>query len=189
MLEAAAGASYFEELERRILVPLELEQTVPAVPEVAFRAAGYMAMDNDFGLPRKTVQDGVMVFNPEVEWTGGGLTTNPADLVKWARELYEGRAFDGDYLDELIGSGVPTGPDGSSAYGLGVRIRDTEFGPSYGDSGWFPGYRSAMWYYPDHGVAVAFQTNTDVDVDLDAWLPELTSTLLRAVTAPRPRTP
>ena len=26
-------------------------------------------------------------FNPVSEWTGGGLATNPQDLVRWAREL------------------------------------------------------------------------------------------------------
>ncbi|MGH2625493.1 MAG: hypothetical protein ACRDHY_02440 [Anaerolineales bacterium] len=50
------------------------------------------------------------------------------------------------------------GPDG---YGLGVSIRQTAEGLVYGHSGWFPGYRTEVAYFPDLCLAVAFQTNTD----------------------------
>ncbi len=54
-------------------------------------------------------------------------------------------------------------------YGAGIGIYATgPFGPVYGHGGWIPGYCSSLRYYPDHGVAIAFQVNTDkgiVDAD------------------------
>lgn len=178
VIEAAAGTSYESLLGTRFLTPLGLDSTTPATPRVENRAAGYMAPDNPLGLPPKTVQEGTMVFNPEIEWTGGGLATNPADLVLWARTLYEGQAMAGEYLGELLGSRVPLEPGSEDGYGLGVYIRDTRFGMSYGHGGWFPGYRSLLRYFPDHRVAIAIQVNTDFGVDLNDYLDELTTALL-----------
>jgi D-alanyl-D-alanine carboxypeptidase len=47
-------------------------------------------------------------------------------------------------------------------YGLGVIIRKTSAGTSYGHSGFFPGYMTDMMYFPEHRVAVAVQVNTSV---------------------------
>ena len=49
-----------------------------------------------------------------------------------------------------------------SKYGLGVIIRKTQVGTSYGHSGFFPGYMTDMMYFPEHKVAVAVQVNTSV---------------------------
>ncbi len=40
------------------------------------------------------VTDGKFIINPQIEWAGGGLATTPADLARWAKLLFEGRAFD-----------------------------------------------------------------------------------------------
>jgi len=45
-------------------------------------------------------------------------------------------------------------------YGLGVIIRQTQAGTSYGHSGFFPGYVTDMMYFPEHKIAVAVQVNT-----------------------------
>ena len=53
-------------------------------------------------------------------------------------------------------------------YRVGVAIRrDGAFGPVYGRGGWIPGYTSSLRYYADHGVAVAFQINTDIGLTND----------------------
>jgi D-alanyl-D-alanine carboxypeptidase len=43
--------------------------------------------------------------------------------------------------------------------------QQTPLGPSLGHGGTIPGYVSSLRYYADHRVAVAFQINTDVDLD------------------------
>ncbi len=45
-------------------------------------------------------------------------------------------------------------------YGLGVIIRKTQAGTSYGHSGFFPGYVTDMMYFPEQRIAVAVQVNT-----------------------------
>jgi len=50
---------------------------------------------------------------------------------------------------------------------IGWLNRDTPVGLTYGHSGWIPGYRSSVQYYPEHGFAVAFQINTDYGFDGD----------------------
>jgi len=52
---------------------------------------------------------------------------------------YEGRAFDRSLLPEMLNGGpARIGPE--TKYGLGVIIRRTARGLSYGHSGFFPGY-------------------------------------------------
>lgn len=88
---------------------------------------GYNVGDAPFGLPSRVTTDGALVFNPVTEWTGGGLVTNPQDLARWAKALYEGKALAGIYRDDLLDA-VPKdssqqaryGPD--VRYGLGVTI-------------------------------------------------------------------
>jgi len=163
VMEAASGSAYYAELQSRILGPLAFTFTLPQnqrhVPDLA---QGYATTASQlFGLPDKMVADGTMVFNPSIEWTGGGVYNNPQDLVRWAKVLYEGEAFDFPYTEELLGSRARSGDGTVSSYGLGVGISEGPLGTAYGHGGWFPGYNSQMAYYPDHGIAVALQINTD----------------------------
>jgi D-alanyl-D-alanine carboxypeptidase len=45
-------------------------------------------------------------------------------------------------------------------YGLGVIIRPTPLGVTWGHSGYMPGYLTELRYWPEHGIAVALQVNT-----------------------------
>jgi D-alanyl-D-alanine carboxypeptidase len=56
--------------------------------------------------------------------------------------------------------GVPAKLGPNTKYGLGVIIRQTPFGASYGHSGFFPGYLTEMMYFPDAKIAIAVQVNT-----------------------------
>jgi D-alanyl-D-alanine carboxypeptidase len=107
------------------------------------------------------IKDGVLAFNPQMEWTGGGVSATAKDLARWAKLLYEGKAFDSSLLPAML-NGIATdmGPD--VKYGLGVILRPSSLGPTYGHSGFFPGYRTQMLYFPEHRLAVAIQMNTSV---------------------------
>jgi len=168
VVESVVDRPFFDEVVARFVEPLRLRETQPSDRrELARLATGYAGEDNPLGLPPKTtVAPGVMAWNPAVEWTGGGLVSAPADLVVWARALYEGKAISGPYEEELFRS-VPVGNDGSGVrYGAGVAIQtSTPYGPSYGHGGIIPGYTTSMRYYPAHRVAVAFQINSDQDLD------------------------
>lgn len=167
VIETVTGKGYYEELERRFLKPLKLGMTSPSDrPTLLGLAAGYAAQDNMFGVPRKTVDEsGTMVWNPAVEWTGGGLISTSHDLALWAKLLYEGRAMQFDYLNDLFQSVSAADEESGVWYGAGVLIeKKSPLGVRWGHGGIIPGYSSSMRYYPKYGVTIAFQMNTDSGV-------------------------
>jgi D-alanyl-D-alanine carboxypeptidase len=95
--------------------------------------------------------------------------SNSSDLARWGFALFSGKVMPGACLNELV-KGVPIdhGANGIQ-YGLGVGIYVRgRFGPVYGHGGWIPGYCSSLRYYPEHGVTVAFQINTDIGIADDS---------------------
>jgi D-alanyl-D-alanine carboxypeptidase len=164
IIERVTGRTYYEELSRRILVPLGLRDTTPSDrPDLPRLACGYTSETNPFSLPVEAAQRGHYAMNPQVEWTGGGLVNTPLDLARWAWLLYGGRVVQAATLRQLL-DGVPMAPGSDQQYGLGVMMRPSRHGLVLGHSGWMPGYVSTMAYYPDWGLAVAVQMNTDVGV-------------------------
>jgi D-alanyl-D-alanine carboxypeptidase len=167
IIEEVSGRDYYEEVTERFLEPLGLSLTSPSDRlDLPGLAAGYMAAENPLGLPAKTTtDDGRMAWNPAVEWTGGGLVSNALDLAKWGKALFEGRAMEGPYLDDLLRE-TPISPETHDvSYGLGISIYKTgPLGTRYGHSGWIPGYSSSLRYYPELRVAIAFQINTDIGI-------------------------
>ncbi len=182
VIEAVTGQPYNEVVHARFLAPLALVGTFPsdrrALPGLA---VGYVAPDNPFGLPERTADaDGRLLWNPVVEWTGGGLASTSRDLARWGHLLFGGTAMAAPYLDRLL-DGVPIAPDAQGIlYGAGVAIyAKTPRGPVHGHGGWIPGYVSSLRHYADHGVTVAFQINTDVGImdDTSDLVPALEAAL------------
>jgi D-alanyl-D-alanine carboxypeptidase len=160
IIERAGGAPYYEQLRRRILQPFGLRETVPADSRrVPGLVQGYAGASNPFGGTDEMIKDGRFAINPQFEWTGGGLAVTAVDLAKWAKLLYEGKVIDASLMDDLL-DGVPAklGPD--TRYGLGVIIRPTPLGITYGHSGFMPGYQTDMMYFPGLKTAIAVQVNS-----------------------------
>jgi D-alanyl-D-alanine carboxypeptidase len=160
IIELLTGNSYYDEMRNRILQPLELHNTVPTdTRRVPGLVQGYAGVENLFRVPDAVIVDGEFAINPQFEWTGGGIASTAEDLARWAEALYEGRAFDESMLPVLL-DGVPAQLGPESRYGLGVIIRPTPLGVSWGHSGFFPGYLTEMAYFPDHEIAIAVQLNS-----------------------------
>jgi D-alanyl-D-alanine carboxypeptidase len=161
ILERITGTPAYDEIRRRFLAPLRLEQTVPSDrSRINGLAQGYAGPENPFGGADAMLVGDSMVINPQFEWAGGGWAASAADLARWGKAWYEGRAFDRSVLDEAL-RGVPAPMLGPEArYGLGVILRPTPLGASYGHSGFMPGYLTEMRYWPDHGIAVTYLVNT-----------------------------
>ncbi len=160
IIERLTGNSYYNEMRRRLLVPLQLENTVPTnTRRIPGLVQGYAGVDNLFRVPDAVIVDGEFAINPQFEWTGGGVASTTEDLALWAKALYEGRAFDESMLPIML-DGVPARLGPNTEYGLGVIIRPTPLGVSWGHSGFFPGYLTEMAYFPDHQIAVAVQINS-----------------------------
>ena len=162
IIERITGSPYYDEMRRRILVPFKLKDTVPsdsrAIPGLV---QGFAGLDNPFGGVDAMITNGKFAINPQFEWTGGGLASTSLDLARWAKVLYEGRAFNKTILGEML-KGVPARLGPETTYGLGVIIRPTPLGVTYGHSGFFPGYLTEMAYFPALRAAIAVQINSSV---------------------------
>jgi len=162
VLEQVTGVPFYRSLQRRVLHRFDLKDTLPSdrrnLPGLA---QGYSAMGADFGVVDKTLKDGVFVINPQFEWCGGGLYSTPADLARWAAIFGAGRHWSKELLAQ-IRQGVDAPMLGRGAkYGLGTMVTKNRHGQSFGHSGFMPGYRSEMRYYPKLDFAIAIQFNTD----------------------------
>lgn len=161
IFEKATGKTVYGEVERRLLKPLKLKETSPSDSRtIPGLATGYIAPASPFGLSGRTILDGRFIINPQMEWTGGGFASTAEDLARWARDLYAGRVLRQETFAGMLDA-VPAKTGRGDKYGLGVQVRQSEWGISYGHGGWFPGYISEMEYFPDHKTAIAIQINTD----------------------------
>jgi len=162
IIEKVTGNIFYKEAQKRLLTPLKLDKTSPAVGrEHPGLVSGYTGKE-PFGLPEKTASDGKYVIDPQFEWTGGGFVTNSLDLARWAKALYGGdvlkKATRANMLKPLdYNSGKP----GKTGYGLGVQVWDSPYGLVYGHGGIFPGYQTYMVYLPKYDLALSIQINSD----------------------------
>lgn len=159
VIEAAAGQPWTEVVRERFLLSLDLADTEPSDQRILDRLVpGFTAMAGP--VIRTLDVEGQLVFHPGIEGAGGGFVTTAADLARWGRILWSGRAMEGPYLEEML-RGVETGTPGRS-YGLGVGIDLTGAEEMRGHGGWIPGYVGSLRYHPAQDTAIAIQINTDI---------------------------
>lgn len=162
IFERASGKTVYAEAQRRLLGKLKLKETSPSDSrQLPGLIPGYVAENSPFGFSGRTLlDDGRFIVNPQMEWCGGGFVSTAQDLARWAKFLYEGKVLDRASLKDLLDA-VPAKTGRGDKYGLGVQVRQTDWGISYGHGGWFPGYLSEMEYFPQYKAAIAVQLNTD----------------------------
>lgn len=167
IIEKITGKKYYAEATRRILKPLKFERTFPQDRrEIKGLIQGYAGEKNPFGGTDAMIKDGKFAINPQFEWTGDGMVSNSEELARWAKAIYEGKAFDASLLPQVLGGVAAPALGREAKYGLGVIIRLTRAGLTYGHSGYFPGYLTEVMYFPEHKIAVAVQVNTSVSRNL-----------------------
>ena len=170
ILESVGERPAYDYIQAHLLDPLGLKQTCPSdrrkLPKMA---QGYVIALKPFGMPDRVLKNGVFEFNPQFEWAGGGFASTPLDLTRWARALYSGAAFEGDYLAVMI-DGVPSRLGPGIDYGHGVMLRESDLGPHLGHDGIDPGYRTAVEHFPALDMSAAVMVNTDVGLGPDVPL-------------------
>jgi len=183
IIEKVTGKKYYDLAKSRVLNPLKLANTFPQDSRtIKGLVQGYAGADNPFGGTDAMISGGKFVINPQFEWTGGGMATTGEDLARWAKLMYEGKAFDAALLPQML-DGVSAPMLGKETkYGLGVIIRPTRAGLAYGHSGFFPGYMTEMMYFPEHKIAVAVQVNTSVFQNLGKPLGRVLVEMYEAIT-------
>jgi D-alanyl-D-alanine carboxypeptidase len=158
VFEVATGLKLFAEVERRIVKPFGLDQTIPSenrsLPDV-------VPGELDPGvlkLKGQTIRDGHFVYNLQIEYAGGGMISTSGDLARWAKLLWESKVFSQAMLEQMLDAK----PDEKGfKYGLGVGIAQSKAGRAYVHDGQIPGYQTSIIYFPDYKIAAAVQTNAD----------------------------
>jgi D-alanyl-D-alanine carboxypeptidase len=158
VIEGAAGESADAYIQRNLLDPLGLRDTVPATsPVIVGLVPGFEGNKALFGADRVLDASGLR-FNPQFESGGGGFASTSSDLARWVAALHAGRATSASAWRLMS---TPTGQwKEGRLYGYGIHIDRTSLGIAYGHSGYIPGYLSWVRVYPQTGITVAVQTNT-----------------------------
>jgi D-alanyl-D-alanine carboxypeptidase len=145
IIERVTGKGFYDESNRRLIKPLKLKDTIPQEgPVMKGVVQGYAGAGNPFGGKDAMIENGKFVINPQLEWTGGGYASTSQDLARWAKMMYEGKAYDPSLLPQVLDGVAAPMLGKETKYGLGVIIRKTQAGTSYGHSGFFPGYLTVM---------------------------------------------
>lgn len=167
IIEKVTGRKFYDEANRRVIKPLQLKNTIPQ-DGIRLKGViqGYAGENNPFGRKDEMISNGKFAINPQFEWTGGGYASTSEDLARWAKMIFEGRAFDASLLPQALDGVAAPMLGRETKYGLCVIIRKTAAGTSYGHSGFFPGYMTDMMYFPEQKIALAVQVNTSVPQNL-----------------------
>lgn len=162
-METVLPDSAYREIYRRYLLPNKLSNTLPNhSPELPGLAQGYHILGEPGWTEWKPVMNkGRFYINPQMEWCGGGYYSTTSDLARWGALLFGDKLLPAKSRELALKHAVDAQLMPGDQYGLGVIVSETEHGPGWGHSGWFPGYLSEMMYLPELGCCVAVQVNTD----------------------------
>jgi D-alanyl-D-alanine carboxypeptidase len=163
ILEKVTGKTYYSLLREMILKPCDLDNTRPADQrDLPGLIPGYTSLSETLFIPGRVAEKEKYAFNPQLEWTGGGVVTNGSDLVSWAKQLYGGDFLTPGSLKMMV-TPVPfsTSLPENAGYGLGCIIGETGGVKFYGHSGFVPGYLTIVEYVPSFDLALAMQVNSD----------------------------
>lgn len=161
VLEKILKQEVYQVIQKNFINPNVLKSTEPSVRrKLENQVVGISGPNSPFGISGPVLIDGQMIINPQMEWAGGGFISNSPDLARWAKIYYDAN-FLSDGVRTEMRKGVPAKTGKNHEYGLGVQIRPSSLGTSYGHGGWFPGYLTEMDFFPDKNLAVAVQLATD----------------------------
>jgi D-alanyl-D-alanine carboxypeptidase len=192
VVEEVTGKSYYEVLQQQVLNPLGLIWTRPAnTTRIPGLAVGYVESDLETRLDRMAgpnMTNGVLHFNPAIEYTGGGLANTPLGLALFYKQLLEGGLIQSESVALMTQPAIPSPALGRNThYGFGLLIVDRPgFGRYFSHSGWYPGHLTNVAYFRDYGFSAAIQTNTDRNVDIYTPMRDIASIVLRSMGKPVP---
>lgn len=182
LIEKITGKYYYDVVSERILNPQNLNTTFAADKrEIPNLATGYSRLPEFFRLPAIVVIDGKLIFNPQMEWTGGGFATTSSDLAKWAGLYYGGTLFSDSLSKKIITpNSLSLLTENTDPYGMGSFIFPTMHGDAYGHTGFFPGFLAIFSFYAELDLAIALQINCDYGTEkmnLVAYLDRVVTSL------------
>ncbi|UYX55304.1 beta-lactamase family protein [Bacillus thuringiensis] len=139
LIEKITGNSYAEEIEKRIIEPLDLSNTFlpgnSAVIPGKNHARGYMKIDGTSELKDITY------YNPSLANSAGDMISNADDLNKFFSSLLGGKLLKERELKEMLTTVPIEGKGVGDGYGLGIYETKLPNGVSvWGHGGAIPGF-------------------------------------------------
>lgn len=170
IVEKVTGRDFYDLIAERVTTPLGIKQVVPSNSRtIKGLTTGNLAKDNLWGIdaPTNKFENGELRNNPAIEGAGGGFAGTPLGLARLAKGLYEKRLISDDmYAQKMDTVVMGEGKGFRIGYGLGVMTYDVKLGNAIGHSGFFPGYRTDMYYFPKEKIAVTVMINSTAPVRL-----------------------
>jgi D-alanyl-D-alanine carboxypeptidase len=161
LVEAITGRKMYDWVDEIIIRPLKMKNTRPSNSrKLKGLIPGYSMPKSLFGFSGATIRDGLFVVNPQFELMGGGYVSNTSDWLHFLQSFFSDRVLDST-TRRLMMKGIPANTGREHQYGLGLQIRPSAYGLSYGHGGWFPGYLTEVAYFPEKNITIAMQCNTD----------------------------
>ncbi|MGO0653603.1 serine hydrolase domain-containing protein [Bacillus mycoides] len=142
LIEKVTGNSYAEEIENRIIEPLELSNTFlpgnsSVIPGIN-HARGYVQPDGTSELKDVTY------YNPSVASSAGDMISTADDLNKFFSYLLSGKLLKDQQLKQMLTT-VPTGKEEIDGYGLGIYETKLPSGVSiWGHTGGILGFTTLV---------------------------------------------
>ncbi|MCU5663375.1 beta-lactamase family protein [Bacillus cereus] len=138
LIEKVTGNNYAEEIENRIIEPLELSNTfLPGNSSIIpgnKHARGYVQQEEGIELKDVTY------FNPSIASSAGDMISAADDLNKFFSYLLGGKLLKEKQLNQMFTT-VPAGRGGINGYGLGIfEIKLPNGVPIWGHTGGIPGF-------------------------------------------------
>ncbi len=181
IIEAAAGMSYTQFLQTRMLGPLKMTSTYWTVPqsEVGRFATNYAWLGSS-RIPFDPAPTSVYLTPPSFPYGGAGLVMSARDYDRFLHMLANGGAVDGVRvmkaetvrlaMSDLLPAGVtyggaPSGSGGATGpkmgYGAGgsVQLEDVPGGAGKGTYGWGGAAGTAAWVDPAKKIRATVMVN------------------------------
>lgn len=158
------GMSWYEYVEKELLTPLGLNETVYCDNKrvILNRAEGY-DYDNNQLINANFV-------SPKVGGAAGTLCSTVSDLVRWDYLLYNGKVISEKSLDQMLSPTVLTNGD-TINYGFGVGLGWLDNKVRIGHTGGANGFRTSLTYFPESQLTVVVLTNSGISNPLEVEKP------------------
>lgn len=165
LIEKITGNSYAEEIEKRIIEPLDLSNTFlpgnsPVIPGKN-HARGYVKTEGTSELKDITY------YNPSLANSAGDMISNADDLNKFFSSLLSGKLLKERELKEMLTTVPVEGKAVGDGYGLGIYETKLPNGVSvWGHGGGIPGFTTFAGGVigGKHTLAVSINSLDEVDI-------------------------
>jgi D-alanyl-D-alanine carboxypeptidase len=151
IIESVTGSSLEQELQHRIIGPVQLDST-------------YLAK-NDFNKKRWANSTALFSSTYSSTWAGGAIASTSKDIAKWSHVLYSGNFLQTTSLDSMLVTEDRRVRQRWMSVGLGVMKLNAGAQSAWGHQGRFDPFVSETFYIPKFEFSVAF-VSSEADLSI-----------------------